>query len=164
MIPERGGIPAPFTGYRSVVRPDWIDENGHMNLAHYVTVLDGATDLLWAAIGLGETYRSGTGHGTFAAETHIIYRSELLLGQATQVITQVLGADAKRIHLAHTLMRTDDAMVAAQQEIMLLHVSLDTRRVVPFLPGIAERIAAAAQLHAGLPRPEWVGRRVAMPG
>lgn len=154
-------LPAPFTGHAARVCPEWIDENGHMNLAFYVTVFDGATDLLWDAIGLGQSYRQATGNGTFAVETHILYRAELLLGDKASVTTQVLGADAKRLHLAHE-MRRGPALIA-QQEIMLLHVSLGTRRVVPFPPDVAARVLAAAAAHAALPRPDWVGRRVAMP-
>jgi acyl-CoA thioester hydrolase len=159
---ERGGIPAPFTGHAATVRPEWIDENGHMNMAYYIVVFDGAIDHLWAAIGLGQPYRERTQHGTFAAESHIIYKTELLLGDEMQVSTQILAVDSKRIHLAHEMQRPDGTVVA-QQEVMLLHVSLKTRRVVPFLPETAGLIAAAAQAHAALPRPDWVGRRVAMP-
>ncbi len=160
--PGRGGIPAPFTGHSAEVRPEWIDENGHMNMAYYVVVFDGAIDHLWAAIGLGEPYRQRTRHGTFAVEAHIIYRAELLLGERVRVSTQILGADAKRIHLAHEMRHAGNGAVAAYQEVMLLHVSLATRRVVPFLPEVAGIIADAAQAHARLPRPNWVGRRLAM--
>ncbi len=145
------------------MRPEWIDENGHMNMAYYVVVFDGAIDHLWAAIGLGQPYRERTQHGTFAVESHIIYKTELLLGDEVQVSTQILAADSKRIHLAHE-MRRADGTVAAQQEVMLLHVNLQTRRVVPFLPDAAETVAAAAEAHVALPRPDWVGRRLAMPG
>ena len=30
--------------YTDTVRPEWIDSNGHMNLAYYVVVFDLATD------------------------------------------------------------------------------------------------------------------------
>ena len=160
----RGGIPAPFTGHTATVRPEWIDENGHMNMAYYVVVFDQAIDHLWAAIGLGEAYRQRTRHGTFAAEAHIAYRAELLEGDRVQVATQILGADSKRVHLAFEMRRDDTAAVVAQQEVMLLHVNLETRRVVPFLPDAAASVAAAARAHAVLPRPDWVGRRLLMPG
>ena len=163
MLAQRGGIPAPFTGHTAVVRPEWIDENGHMNMAYYVVVFDGAIDHLWSALGLGEPYRQHTRHGTFAAEAHIHYRAELLLGDRVQVATQILGADSKRIHLAHEMFREEGGEVIAQQEVMLLHVSLVTRRVVPFLSEVAAMVAAGAEAHAVLPRPDWVGRRLAMP-
>ncbi len=154
-------LPAPFTGHTAQVLPEWIDENGHMNLAFYVVIFDGATDLLWDAIGLGQPYRQATRNGTFAAETHILYRAELFLGEEASVSTQILGADSKRVHLAHE-MRRGPALIA-QQEIMLLHVSLETRRVTPFPPDTLARVLAAAAAHAALPRPDWIGRRVAMP-
>lgn len=163
MLVQRGGIPAPFTGHMAVVCPEWIDENGHMNMAYYVVVFDGAIDHLWSALGLGEPYRQRTRHGTFAAEAHIHYRAELLEGDFVHVATQILAADNKRIHLAHEMRREDSGAVVAQQEAMLLHVSLVTRRVVPFLPEVAAMIAAGAEAHAVLPRPDWVGRRLAMP-
>lgn len=163
MTDERG-VRAPFTPpFSATVRPEWIDENGHMNLAYYLVVFDGATDLLWEAIGLGEPYRRRTRHGTFAVESHILYRAELLLGDQVLVASHLLGADDKRLHVAHEMCRPDGAVVA-QQEIMLLHVDLSTRRVVPFLPDCAASIAAAARAHAGRPRPAWVGRSLAMPG
>ncbi len=167
--PQRGSIPAPFTGHTATVRPEWIDENGHMNMAYYVVVFDGAIDHLWTAIGLGEPYRQRTGHGTFAAEAHISYRAELLMGDRVRVVSQILAADDKRVHLAFEMQRDDAGPsgahdVVAQQEVMLLHVSLKTRRVVPFLPDVAVTVAAAARAHATLPRPDWVGRRLAMPG
>ena len=33
-------IPAPFDRYRTSVRPEWIDNNGHMNMGYYVVVFD----------------------------------------------------------------------------------------------------------------------------
>ncbi len=156
-----GRLSAPFTGHTAQVLPEWIDENGHMNLAFYVTVFDGATDLLWEAIGLGRGYRQATGNGTFAAEIHILYRAELLLGDTALVSTQILGADPKRLHLGHEMRRGADLI--AQQEIMLLNVSLATRRVTPFPLDTAAQVLAAAAAHAALPRPSWVGRRIVMP-
>ncbi len=157
-------IAAPFVAHTATVRPEWIDDNGHMNLAYYVVVFDHATDALWAAIDLDEPYKLRTGHGTFAVECHILYRSELVLGDTVRVATQILATDSKRIHLLHEMQRTDTGTVVAQQELMLLHVDLRTRRVAPFLADGASRIAEAAAAHAVLPRPDWVGRRVAMPG
>jgi len=39
------------------VLPEWIDANGHMNLAYYVVLFDQATDLLYDALGVGQAYR-----------------------------------------------------------------------------------------------------------
>jgi acyl-CoA thioester hydrolase len=157
-------IPTPFDRYRGEVRPEWIDHNGHLNLAYYIVLFDYATDMLFDAIGLGLDYRRETGQGTFVAETHTVYRRELLVGERVRVATQILAADDKRLHLAHEMFRLDDGECAAMQELMYLHVSLSQRRVVPFPPNLRQRVTAAADAHAALPRPDWVGRRVAMRG
>jgi acyl-CoA thioester hydrolase len=47
---------------------------------------------------------------------------------------------------------------------MYLHVDLVARRVVPFPPDLLERVAAWTAAHSALPRPDWVSRRIAMPG
>jgi hypothetical protein len=37
------------------------------------------------------------------------------------------------------------------------------RRVSPFPPGLRDRVRAWAAAHVKLPRPDWVGRHIAMP-
>ncbi len=150
--------PSSFEDHSATVLPAWIDDNGHMNLAYYVLVFDGATDVVCEAINLGAAHRRQTRTSVFAAETHILYRAELLLGDQVRVRSQIIAADAKRIHLAHEMHRKGEAV--AFQEVMLLHVSLDTRRVTPFPPDIMAQVSALAADHANLPRPEWLGRRL----
>jgi acyl-CoA thioester hydrolase len=157
-------FPAPFDRYEGEVLPEWIDINGHMNLAYYIVLFDYATDLLFDVLDLGRDYRVRTDYGTFVAETHNLYERELLVGQRVRVATQILGADDKRLHLAHEMFSLDSGQRAATQELMFLHVSLKERRVTPFPPDLRARVHRAAAAHAALPRPSWVGRRLAMPG
>src|SRR5579875_1148482 len=147
-MPERGRamtietpIAAPFDRFRGAVRPEWIDGNGHLNLGYTVVLFDQATDVLFDALDIGNAYRSASGHGMFAVETHTLYERELLLGTALRVVTTVLGADAKRLHVAHEMFREDDPARAAMQEIMFLHVDLASRRVAPFSRTLAMRLA-----------------------
>ena len=156
-------FPAPFERYRGEVLPEWIDANGHMNLAYYVVLFDYATDALFDAIGIGRAYKDATNHGTFVAETHNLYERELLVGEPVRVATQILASDGKRLHLAHEMFSLASGERAATQELMYLHIDLGARRVVPWLPDSAERVDAAAAAHARLPRPDWAGRHIAMP-
>jgi acyl-CoA thioester hydrolase len=156
-------IPAPFDQYEGEVLPEWIDANGHMNLAYYVVLFDFATDALFEAIGIGLKYKDATNHGTFVAETHNLYERELLVGERVRIATQILGSDSKRLHLAHEMFTLAGGQRAATQELMYLHIDLLARRVVPWLPEARERVAAAAAAHARLPRPDWAGRRIVMP-
>jgi acyl-CoA thioester hydrolase len=156
-------FPAPYDRYQGEVRPEWIDHNGHMNLAYYTVLFDYATDLMFAELDLGLDYRQRTDHGTFVTETHNRYERELLVGEKVRVAIQILLADDKRLHLAHEMFRRDTGERAATQELMFLHVSLTARRVTPFPPELKARVRAAADAHSLLPRPAWVGRHVGMP-
>ena len=156
-------FPAPFDPYRGEVLPEWIDYNGHMNLAYYTVLFDGATDALFDALGLGLDYRQTRKLGTFVAETHNLYERELLVGARVRIATQILGLDEKRLYLAHEMFALDGGARTATQELMFLHVDLARRRVSPFPPDLYARIAEAAAAHAALPRPSWIGRHIAMP-
>jgi len=87
-------FPTPFDRYEGEVLPEWIDANGHMNLAYYIVLFDYATDTLFDAIGIGRGYKDATNHGTFVAETHNLYEHELLVGERVRVGTQILGPTA----------------------------------------------------------------------
>ncbi len=156
-------VPAPFDRFLGEVRSEWIDYNGHMNLAYYTVLFDQATDLLFDELGLGLDYRRDTRQGTFVAETHNRYERELLVGARVRIATQILAADEKRLYLGHEMFALADGGRAATQELMFLHVDLAVRRVTAFPPDLRQRIGAAASAHAVLPRPDWVGRRIAMP-
>jgi len=157
-------IPAPFDRYRGEVLPEWIDANEHMNLAYYTVLFDYATDALFDAIGIGRQYKDSTNKGTFAVETHNLYERELRVGERVRISTLILALDDKRLHLAHEMFMTANGQRTATQELMYLHVDLSTRRVEPFPDDVRERVAAAGAAHAHLPRPDWVGRRIAMSG
>jgi acyl-CoA thioester hydrolase len=156
-------IPAPFERYEGEVLREWIDANDHMNLAYYTVLFDYATDALFDTIGIGRQYKHSTGNGTFVVETHNLYERELMLGDRVRVSTQILGMDGKRLHLAHEMFAVAGGQRAATQELMYVHVNLAARRVVPFPDGVLERVAAAAAAHVRLARPDWAGRRIAMP-
>jgi acyl-CoA thioester hydrolase len=46
---------------------------------------------------------------------------------------------------------------------MTIHIDMAARKVAPFPPDIRARIETLANAHSTLPRPEGLGRRVAMP-
>src|SRR5262245_65164710 len=100
-------FPAPFDRFRGEVLPEWIDYNGHMNLAYYTVLFDQATDILFDELGLGLDYRRDRQLGTFVAETHNLYERELLVRAEVRVVTQILGLDDKRLHLGHEMFALD---------------------------------------------------------
>jgi acyl-CoA thioester hydrolase len=146
-----------------VVLPEWIDANGHMNLAYYVVLFDQATDLLYDALGIGPAYRDATGNSTFTAETHTLYEREVRVGERVRVTAHLLGADAKRLHYFHEMFHGEDGHRVAAQELLALHVDMTARRVAPFPDDVGARIRAAVAARGGQALPSGVGRRIAMP-
>jgi acyl-CoA thioester hydrolase len=46
---------------------------------------------------------------------------------------------------------------------MTIHIDMAARKTAPFPPDIRARIQALANAHATIPRPDGIGRKVAMP-
>jgi len=153
-----------FPVAEGVVLPEWIDANGHMNLAYYVVLFDQATDLLYDILGLGQAYRDTTGNSTFTAETHTLYEREVRLGERVRVVPHLLGADAKRLHYFHEMFHAESGHRVAAQELIALHIDMSVRRVAPFPPKLLEKIQHVLRECAGKPMPAGVGRRITMPG
>jgi acyl-CoA thioester hydrolase len=154
---------SPVVKYEDVVRPEWIDSNGHMNLAYYVVVFDLATDRLYATLGIGDAYREATGNSCFTAETHTIYEREVRVGERLLVHTWLLGSDAKRLHYFHELFHVESGERSAAQELMALHIDMRVRRVAPFPDEQRAALAAAVARYAPAQLPKGAGRRIAMP-
>ncbi len=148
--------------YTDSVRPEWIDSNGHMNLAYYVVVFDLGTDRLYDALGIGNAYRDATGNSCFTAETHTLYEREVAAGEQLRVATTLLGADAKRLHYFHEMFHAVDGHRVAAQELLALHIDMRVRRVAPFPPDRLAAIDAALRTQGSRTLPPGVGRRIAL--
>src|SRR5204863_1025502 len=72
-------------------------------------------------VGLDAAYLAD-GHSLYTVETHIRHLAEARAGEPVAASTQVLGADEKRLHLFHTLVRPTTETVLCTGEHMLLHV------------------------------------------
>ena len=66
-------VETPFQASRQVILPDWIDYNGHMNVAYYVLVFDHATDDFFDFMGMTAEYRAAGNVSAFTAEMHVNY-------------------------------------------------------------------------------------------
>lgn len=149
-----------FATHEGVVRPEWIDINGHMNVAYYVLAFDKAVDELLARVGITDDYIRDAGGTTFAVEAHVTYRQELTEGQAYRIESRVLAYDEKRVHQFQRMLHAEEGWLAATAEWMNLHVDLGTRRVSAWP---AATLEALAGLTAAQPRgafPEDAGRKM----
>jgi acyl-CoA thioesterase FadM len=154
-------VAAPLTLYRGAVDPAWIDYNGHMTEASYLTVFGNASDGLFRYVGIDEAYRAA-GRSFYTVETHINFYREAAEGEPLRVTTQILGLDEKRLHFFHKLYHDGTGDLLATTEQMLLHVDMQAGRAAPMPPHIHAALAAVLAAHAGLPRPTEVGRQIAI--
>lgn len=152
---------APFRSSVHTVRPEWIDYNGHMNMAYYAVIFDEAADEIYPDLGLGPAYRK-TGFTTYTAEFHMCYLRELHLGDAVTVTLQLLGYDEKRFHTYQEIWH-NDGWCAATAEAMGLHVDQSGPRVAAMPDTILRRFAAMRDAHKDLPYPKRAGRRIGIP-
>lgn len=158
---EPANINAPLALYTDVVRPDWIDYNQHMSEGYYGVAFGHATDAFMDFVGLDKTYRSRAGATIYTVEGHTLFLRELKVGTSLRFTTQVLGFDAKRIHVFHQMFHAEQGYLAATMEAMLLHVN-DEPRTVPMPPHILETLKAIHAAHSALPRPAQAGRRIGL--
>jgi acyl-CoA thioester hydrolase len=160
-IPE--ACAAPFVSSTMNVEPQWIDYNGHLNMAYYNVLFDRGADQAFAALGMGPGYLEQRRLSSMTAEAHVRYLREIHEGTPVRVTCQLLGADAKRVHFFQEMRHAEEGWLSATSEVMLLHVDMTKRKVAPFPDDIAANIAAMLKAHAGLPRPAGAGRRIGIP-
>jgi acyl-CoA thioester hydrolase len=155
-------IDAPLDAYRDVVRPAWIDHNGHMNMGYYLVVFDLATDEFMRWVGLDMEHRRRHRATTFCLEAHVTYHREVREHDPLRFTTQLLAYDEKRLHYFHAMYHATEGYLAATNELMSLHVALETRRGAAMAPDVLGRLAAIQAAHAALPRPPQVGRVIGL--
>jgi len=150
--------------YEDSVRPEWIDSNGHMNLACYVVAFDLATDRMYDELGIGNAYRAETGNSCFTAETHTLYERELLLGERLRVRSWVLGVDGKRLHYFHEMFHGVSGVRVAAQELLALHIDMGVRKVAPFPGERLEALQRVVRDCAPAELPKGAGRKISLVG
>jgi acyl-CoA thioester hydrolase len=155
--------PAPFLSSVMQIEPQWIDYNGHLNMAYYNVMFDRAIDEMWLQLGMGPGYVKERQGSSFTAECHVRYLREIHLGDPVQVSILLVGADEKRLHTFEELRHASEGWLSATSENMTIHIDMTARKTAPFPPDIRVRIEAVARAHAAVPRPEGIGRKIAMP-
>jgi acyl-CoA thioester hydrolase len=158
----RPQIPAPFVSSDLRVRPEWIDGNGHMNVAYYLKAFDEGFDAAYAAMEFGFEMIERRGVSTMAAEMHITYQSELFEGDPIRIETQLVDFNRKRFHWFQQMRHGETSKLAATCEWMILFIDMNKRKVAEMPDDIFELISRVKAAHADLPLPPEVGRRISL--
>lgn len=134
------------------IPPEWIDRNGHVNVAYYVLAFDYATDNFYEGLGIGETYHQ-QGFSLFTLGMNVDYHREIFEGTRIRMTTQLINWDHKRLHYFHRMENLDAGYLAATNECIGIHVNLNTRRSTPFNDNTRQQLEQMLAQHQTLEQP-----------
>lgn len=154
-------ILSPFISRVMPIEKNWIDYNGHLNMAYYNVLFDRCSDDAMQTLGMGPDYLERRGFTIYTAEAHVCYIQELHVDQEVTVSFQLIDHDQKRLR-AYQEVRHVDGWLAASSETLSLHVDTAGPKVAPFPTDIFTRVRSMRAEHAALPTPERVGRSIGL--
>ncbi|WP_043646062.1 thioesterase family protein [Caenispirillum salinarum] len=149
----------PAQPHQETVKPDWVDYNGHMNVAYYVLAFDHATDTFLDSVGMDAAWRERTGNSVFVVEAHVTYDREVHEGDPLTVHSRPLEVGTKTLRLFHRMEHGTEGFLAATNEVMILHVDMATRRTAPWPDDVRSALESAVAAFDA-PWPEQAGRAI----
>lgn len=152
-------LAAPFVSRVMDIQPDWIDYNGHLNMAYYNVLFDKCSDDAFELMGMGPDYAKSRRLTVYTAEVHVCYVQELHLGDRVTVTFHLLDHDEKRMR-SYQEIHHIDGWLAATSEALTLHIDMSGPKVAPFPADVLAKVEAMRAAHAGLPMPERAGRSI----
>ena len=112
---------------------DWIDYNGHMNVAYYLLIFDKfGADNLNNIFNIGEHSAKTTGMSTMVVESNITYNQELKLDDEVDISLLYFDHDKKRLQYKFEMIHRKKEYLASTFEALALYVNLNTRKVQEF--------------------------------
>lgn len=141
------------------IRPEWIDYNGHLNMAYYTVLFDQAYDGICDVIGIGENYAKTRKYTTYTGEIHLRYLRELHLNHLVYGTFQLIDFNEKCMHMYQEL-RHEDGWLAATCEGIGLHVDMAGPKVAPYPEDVYNNIQNLAKRQSTLAKPEGIGRKI----
>lgn len=149
---------APLAFHDQSVVPEWVDFNGHMNVAYYMVAFDRCVDQMYNRLQVGPDFIADTGRSVFTLEAHISYLREVVEGDRLRISGRLMDYDGKRIHAYFEMFHGGDGHVVAAMEQLGIQVDMAQRKPVEFTPeteSLLERMLAA---HSRLPESRYAGR------
>ena len=121
---------SPYKTRNQKVLPEWIDYNGHMNVAYYTLAFDKALDFFFEdVLGIGPSFVEKNNEGPFALKASYNYFSELLEAEIFFVDITILDFDPKRVHVFGEMRKDKSLELSAVFETVLMNMDLSARTV-----------------------------------
>ena len=153
--------PQQLFSSQAVVKRQWIDYNGHMNMGYYAVAFDElATDRYFDYLGIGLAHKQALNHSTFTLGTNIDYLQEVIEDDQLRITTQLVDFDHKRLHYYHCMYNDAKGYLAATNECLTMYVDMATRRSTRFGEDQLARFARELELGNSHGRPAGFGRQL----
>jgi len=151
---------APLISPTQNVIENWIDYNGHLNIAFHNVIFDRAVDHFYDLLGVGSIHaRSGAG-SCFTLEVHVHYLNEVSLNDELELHLQLLNYDKKRLHFFQQMYHKTQGYLAATSEQLAFHVDMTTRKSGEFQQRVLDSLDNMAANHPRLDIPSQVGHQI----
>ena len=115
---------------------------------------------LFNFLGLSRDYKLRNKVSTFAVDMNVSYKRELRLGEAFRIETRLINCSNKALHYFHEMYHVEESFLAATNEVLSMHMNMETRRIAPMAPDIQASVSNVCDFHKSLDCPELVGRTI----
>ena len=114
------------------VTKDWVDYNGHMNMAYYVLIFDQAWEVALEKFKMGESAAKSQQRSTMVVETNTKYINEVKENEEVDINLIYFDHDKKRLHLKMEMNEKKTNKLSASMEWISLYIDLGKRKVTEF--------------------------------
>ena len=145
--------------FLTIVPTDWLDYNGHMNVAYYFKVFEESSVQLWNSLDIGAQYAKRENYSMEIKETHIQFIEEAHLGDALRIESRVYIVGESDILVGQEMFC--DGQLLCRMEHLDCNVDHRNGNISPFEKKTLEKIKIAC-VESLKVHPEWIGRSVKM--
>ena len=138
---------------RQTVPEAFLDQNGHMNIRHYLGLYDDAGAPFLESIGMELSYFSERRAGIFDLEHHLSYLAECHQDDVVAVYGRAVDRTPKRLHAVWFLVNETREQLSNVFEFVTSHADLNARKTAPFPDDIGAKLDALVEQHRALDWP-----------
>ena len=145
------------------VLKEWLDYNGHMNVAYYTLAFDKSLDIfLEDLLGIGESHAYENNQGPFVVQAHYHYLNEMRLNEKFNVRLFVIDCDKNKMHLCLEIYSLLQKKVISVVEQVLINVNLKLRKSEPYPLWAFERLLELKNAHKNASLPSVFGKSIGL--
>jgi len=123
------------------VKKEWIDYNGHMNVAYYTLAFDHSLDdFLETILEIGPTFVKKEKQGPYSLQSNYHYLDELRLGDKFFSKIYIIDSDKKKVHIVLEMIDFKTKRQVAVCETLLINVDLNIRKSVNYGDHVIKKI------------------------